>query len=315
MWNYTSTNVINSDKYIDGSDAWIVNVANESGEGEVSTIIAGGPKFTPSTVTSITKAEGYNGTAFKLTVDIASFLTAYSDENIFRLFLYIRSVGNNDPLYSNALTFKGRPFFVEFKKGDTVDKVIKNATKYQNAVCDKAYLKFSKVNSKLVIEGVNEYQYLYEARLQYLDESCPNCHQSEIGELFVTAESTNANDDAYGTTYLTINNNNMESFGTYARIMKDLRLPSDAHQALYAPMKDEMPIPGVIYNEYIVTQCSKRPEVRGSAVAIGSPVKSLTKHVFFVAQSLAEDFEDALANVFSGTIEEVPTQADPTPGE
>ena len=84
----------------------------------------------------------------------------------------------------------------------------------------------------------------------------------------------------------------VNGFGTYDQILKDLRLPTMEARRWEAVNKEELPIPGTLYNQYTIDYCVDRGILGTDAV--GNVVKSLTHHVFFVPQALASTFEGKL---------------------
>ena len=87
----------------------------------------------------------------------------------------------------------------------------------------------------------------------------------------------------------------VNGFGTYDQILKDLRLPTMESRRWEAVNKEELPIPGTLYNQYTLDYCVERGILGTDAV--GDMVKSLTHHVFFVPQALATAFEAELADL------------------
>lgn len=94
-----------------------------------------------------------------------------------------------------------------------------------------------------------------------------------------------------------------EGAGTVTRILKNMRLLSDAHLDPYGLQRDERPLPNGQYDQYTIECVSERRHI-GSQV-FGAIDKSLTTYVFFVEQSIpgtsgnttSKDFETALTSV------------------
>lgn len=93
-----------------------------------------------------------------------------------------------------------------------------------------------------------------------------------------------------------------EGAGTVARILKNMRLLSDANIDPYGLQRDERPIPGEIYDQYTVECVSERRQI-GHQV-FGAIDKSLTTYVFFVAQGVACD-ENAASALFEKALEKL----------
>jgi hypothetical protein len=73
----------------------------------------------------------------------------------------------------------------------------------------------------------------------------------------------------------------IEAFGDYNWIIHNLRLPTAANTNFWAPTKQEMPIVGQQYTQFIVRICKERDGISGEIV--GARAKSVTTHVLYVA--------------------------------
>lgn len=247
-------------------------------------------------------------------LDLAKIGTGASDQTKdYRVALYIRSTGNADPLFANSYVFKGRPFYVEFKGGSNAIKNFANAlNKYQNVTVDTPVLKLAKtLDGAFATESVtvgitaapkadnsdaayavaaNQYMRIYEAKLQ---EFVPadNGKQDYYKDILDLKE-----EEAVAT--------GKEGFGDYENLEKDYRLPTAANLRWKRTLADEMPVPGVLYNQYTIYYLVNRGNMGGAAV--GQQVKSETTHVFWVQQSLASDFETEMTKLTGVTFEVVP---------
>ena len=114
------------------------NLIDNSGEGKVPSLRIGNTRFDAATITSIQikapSAEQLGSVAFDMNDVIPS-----EGETTGRIAIYLGlSMGSQDSFYSNALVYKGKPFFVEFpvKASDTADVVAKRV----KAIADKFIL-------------------------------------------------------------------------------------------------------------------------------------------------------------------------------
>ena len=62
--------------------------------------------------------------------DEVSITNLTSQNTDLRIELYIRSIGNADPMYANNLVFKGKPLYIEVPAGTTKENLEKIVTKY-----------------------------------------------------------------------------------------------------------------------------------------------------------------------------------------
>ena len=72
----------------------------------------------------------------------------------------------------------------------------------------------------------------------------------------------------------------IEAFGDYNWIIHNLRLPTAANTGFWAVTKNEMPVPGGNYVQFIVRMCVERDGIAGQVV--GNRATSVTTHVFYV---------------------------------
>ena len=114
------------------------NLIDNSGESKVPSLRIGNTRFDAATITSIQikapSAEQLGSVAF----DMNDVIPA-EGETTGRIAIYLGlSMGSQDSFYSNALVYKGKPFFVEFpvKATDTADVVAKRV----KAIADKFIL-------------------------------------------------------------------------------------------------------------------------------------------------------------------------------
>lgn len=214
----------------------------------------------------------------------------------YRLALYITSIGNADPMFANDLVHKGRPVFVEFQSDQAGDDVkatlIKNLNKYLNVTFDHQILIPTDVDltDKLTDEGLkstvtyvvptadaakataivcaNEYMRITKAVLEQENE---NGGWDVISDLKESGVYTGA-----------------EGFGTFENLEKDYRLPTAANLRWKRPQADEMPRPGVLYDQITIHYTVHRGHVGGMG-AVGQQVTSETTHVFWVPADVAEE--------------------------
>ena len=269
MFQYTNTIVLNSLKDV---TTGLDKIVKGSDNIEVRRV----NKFLKKNVSAMHKR-----TASDPVIGKAEFTITNPGVGIYRLKLYIRLSGSQNSYYSNDFVFKGKPFVYEFRitSGSTsatdVAKEIKR-------VIDKIK------GDKLIIHGVDEYQLFTEAKIQKLNTSANNPLTNEVYEDIIEGTITKS----------------IEGFGTYTHILKDLRLPTIEARRFEAVNQEELPIPGMKYNQYTIYYTVDRGLFGGAAV--GQQVTSKTTHVFYVLESIAAEFEAALAVLGTLTTEKKP---------
>lgn len=270
MFQYTNTILLNSltdelsglPKVVTGADYVEVRRVN---------------KFLKSNVKSMFKRAASDPVIGK-----AVFTVTNPGAGIYRLYLYMRLSGSQNSYYSNDFVFKGKPFVYEFKiasaattAADVAIEIKRVIDKVQSLYGDK-YIKAEVSGATLTINGTDEYQLFTEAKIQKLNATADNSLTNQVYEDVIEGVITK----------------NVEGFGTYMQILKDLRLPTLESRRFEAVNKEELPIAGGKYNEYIIEYVVDRGLFGGAAM--GQQVTSKTSHVFYVLTSLAADFETAL---------------------
>lgn len=272
MFQYTNTIVLNSLK----------DVTTGSGSIKVRRV----NKFLKENVSAM-----YKRAASDPVIGRAEFNITNPGAGIYRLKLYIRLSGSQNSYYSNDFVFKGKPFVYEFRitskatgAADVAEEIKRVIDKIQAFYGDK-YIKTEVDGNKLTIHGVDEYQLFTEAKIQRLNTAANNPLTNEVFEDVIEGTITKS----------------VEGFGTYTQILKDLRLPTIEARRFGAVNQEELPIPGMKYNQYTIYYTVDRGLFGGAAV--GQQVRSKTTHVFYVLDSLATKFETALEAL--GTINEI----------
>ena len=297
MFQFTTTTVINALKdFTTGKDLI------DAGEGYL-TIKRVNP-FKTENIKSVYKTAGHEGKADVVKIDLTKYMASDKVKADTRIGLYIRSVGNADPMYANDLVFKGKPLYIELPKDTAKEKIVEVTNKYMNLVFGGELQLLTKMDgNKLVLTCVNEYQ-----RVTKVTIATRSTDPTLGGEYLFGDGQAVENAVTPGT----------EGFGTYDQLIKDLRLPTSANLRWKRTMEDEMPTPGALYTEYVLTYSVNRGIMGISAV--GSEVTSRTTHVFWVKSDLVSQFDAKLeaAGLSKETLEndsELFTVKAPAPAE
>ena len=229
-------------------------------------------------------------------------------EGSYRIALYIGlSMNSQDSFYANALTYKGKPLYIEFSitASDTAEtaakRLVKIANKYMLFVVQEKILDISEDEGKVIFKAVNGYQIFKKAIVEKYD---PNAKQvdccntnGDFVEVMHGVPVTYIVDPATGDVVvgdktldfdglrdLTDNETaiepGIEAFGDYNWIIHNLRLPTAANTGFWAVTKNEMPVPGGNCAQFIVRMCVERDGIAGQVV--GNRATSVTTHVFYV---------------------------------
>ena len=312
MYQFTKTTVINTNTDYTTGLSPLFEAKEASGKVPAYLEIKRHAKFLKPNIVSISKAVYSEPEIAKATLDLAQL---EATEGTYRIAMYIKlSLTSANSYYANDLVFKGKPLYIEFvwKSGETAatvaTKVAKIVKKYFIAVYEKSLVKVSADGTKVVIDGTDEYQRFTKVDIEKYTEGVDGRPGAFV--VLKSAMPTSQSKDPDYDSHFTIEQGK-DGFGTYQYVLKNLRLPTAANTSWTGINKDEAPILGAKYNEYVIRQCVDRGVMGGDAV--GEITKSLTTHVFFVNQTVSEAFETALTTVApEGGIVKVP--ADPAPG-
>jgi len=96
-----------------------------------------------------------------------------------------------------------------------------------------------------------------------------------------------------------------EGAGTVARLIKNLRVPTDANTDPFAADNGGRPIPGGKYDQYVIEYTTPRKHIGGQVM--GAKDESITTHVFFIESAITSDFENAIKAIKNITFEDAKT--------
>ena len=264
MFQYTNTIVLNS---LTDEASGLEKV--QASEGLLKVLRVN--DFKKSNIVAVYKQEAAQAVNGSVT-----FATLPNEEGLFRINLYVRLSGSQNSYYSNDMVFKGRPFVYEFKGNTTATDLVAIIKNINQLYGDK-FLKVEVSGSGIKFTGDN-YALFTVAKIEKFVQD---------NSVFPSINGGTWEEKSKGAITKCVN-----GFGTYDQILKDLRLPTMEARRWEAVNKEELPVPGTLYNQYTIDYCVDRG-ILGTD-AIGDVVKSLTHHVFFVPQALATTFEGKL---------------------
>ena len=295
MFQFTTTNVINSDKDLTTGKA-LYEVKNDT------LVVKRVANFKKENIAAIYKAVAVDPENAKVTIDLTGVSATAGD--VLRLSIYVGlSQASQDSRYSNDMIYKGKPFSVDFVWQDTAansaKKLVETIKKYSLLVYGEKLLTASNSGAFITIEATNEYQRFKRVDLEKFEKTPDEYPYS--GKYTVIKSLSNlaskTSDQLNGTTEGFFAGK--EGFGTYSFLLHNLRLPTSARTRAFGINQDETPIVGAKYNQYTIHYCANRGVLGLNAV--GDTVKSVTTHVFYVKSDLASTFEALLKQVGSIT--------------
>ena len=297
MFNWTTTTLVN-----ELPEKFIEKPVKADGSEYTDRLRIGKHLFEKRWVESIRKAVGHPMELCKATLNMSTVKTVLDEKKatVARLYIYVGLEGSEESIYANDWYRKGMPLSVSFAVGAAADmaKAIEDTVKKFNVFTKvKKVLDVKADDTNLVIEGTHEHQRLMKIAVLVGDGEI-------VGEEVPVIEFVkNRKDDAA----VTINNVGVNGFGTHSQLLKDLRLPTAVHNHWLSVQKDEMPIVGATYTQYIITYYAPST-ANPSFTAVGNRSMSETTHVFWVKSDLVTAWEAKLAaidpdgvNLFGGT--------------
>lgn len=273
MFNWTTTTLINK----------LPSIKAESDK-----IRIGKHLFETRWVETARKAEGHAPVICSAELDMAKVKTAMDNAkvNVARLYLYVGLEGSEESIYANDWYRKGMPLSISFANDTAANmttNIVDTVKRFNVFTKVKKVLDVTvKGTTTLVISGTHEYQ-----RLQKI---CVLIDAGMGEETAIVNYEVNRKEDAAVTNIV----RGVNGFGTYSQLLKDLRLPTAAHTHWMSVQKDEMPIVGATYTQYIITYYAPST-ANPSFTAIGNRSMSETTHVFWVKSDLVSKWEAQLA--------------------
>lgn len=312
MFNWTTTTLINKMPFINDT---------EKAQGKLR---IGKHLFEKRWVESIRKAKGHDFELCEAELDLSTVKTAIDAiaeakrPTVARLYIYVGLEGSEESIYANDWYRKGMPLSVSFAVADAavMAKAIEDTINKFNVFTKvKKVLEVKASEGKLTIKGTHEHQRLQKIAILVGDgemlgeeKALLNWELSECRYQSAKEGGAAAYEAATGVKLVKAGVN---GFGTYSQLLKDLRLPTPAHTGWNSVQKDEMPVVGAVYTQYIINYYA--PSMANpSFTAVGNRSMSETTHVFWVKSDVVDDFEAALAAIDpdAGNLETIVVKAD-----
>jgi hypothetical protein len=286
MFNWTTTTLINEIPE---------NLIKDFGNGKLR---IGKHLFEKRWVESIRKAKGEDYKLCKASLDMAKVKEFVGNATVARLYIYVGLEGSEESIYANDWYRKGMPLSVSFAISDpsVMAKAIEDTVKKFNIFTKvKKVLNVTANGGLLTIEGTHEHQRLQKIAI-FVDTN------EKIGEekavlSWDLSECRYLTNDVYKTTTgVDLIEAGKNGFGTYSQLLKDLRLPTAVHNHWLSVQKDEMPIVGATYTQYIINYYAPST-ANPSFTAIGNRSMSETTHVFWVKSDKVDEWEGFLKKI------------------
>ena len=308
MFNWTTTTIINKlpEKFIE---------TVTKGKDAVKGVRIGNKLFEKRWVESIRKAEGHEYELCEAVLDLGAVKTAIDDiaadkrPTVARLYIYVGLEGSEESIYANDWYRKGMPLSVSFAVGTAADMataIVDTVDKFNVFTKVKKVLDVTATGAKLTIKGTHEHQRLQKIAILVGDGEIIGEERSlltpwELSECrYETAKGAEAQYEAK--TGVELVRPGVNGFGTYSQLTKDLSLPTAAHTHWTSVTKDERPIVGALYTQYIISYYAPST-ANPSFTAVGNRSMSETTHVFWVKSDLVPAWEEELKTIDPDAVE------------
>lgn len=316
MFQFTTTNVINSSKDLSTGKELYTFVEEDKEKGKPASFnVKRVNNFLAPNIKAIYKAVANDPEMAKVSIALSGLGLKKGDT--VRLSIYVGlTQASQDSRYSNDYYYKGKPFTVEFQwKGLSLSKeaenLVKLIEKYQLMVYTEKLLNVSASQEYITIEATTEFQRFKKVDLEVLNPDTPPLYLGEYIPVKTLEDLTEVeNGEALDGTregYFV----GKEGFGTYSYLLHNIRIPTAYRTRVFGINQEETPVPGAKYNQYTIHYCANRGILGMNAV--GEVTKSVTTHVFFVREDLADLFETYLGQVAEAAglegVVEVPKKA------
>ena len=285
MFQYTHEVIINS-LTRDGHDVF------QASAGVLNILRSGSYKFEHVVDGKIYKTAGYEGKVSSLMFDFTD-TSKFTEDGTYRLTIFTKMPNKFLGEYANANWYEfGKPLMVEFSCVGTMTAEIlmnKVASALKLALPENnQWLKITTGDaSKVTVQTKDPYMIFSGVTLEYYEPTaCDSC----VGYYEMKDLASNVKIE-----------NGHEPFATAAWITENLRFPSYPNVRYASPNSDEIPTPGAIYVMYSFAYDVVRKGLGGLSV-VGQKTESVTRHIYYVRQDLAQAFEDAVSEAFGPNV-------------
>ena len=302
MFQYTHEVIFNSLTMPDGSDR-VVAPKNEELEKHALVIKRGGEYFKNfiqdqgADKNVVYRTDGNFGVYELLKLDVSKLPTAVGT---YQLTLFIKLLDPHalfDYGYPHYNTF-GKHFLIGYdvEPNDDTASVAKKIYESLRYAIDKEYafvgsvegtelVPFEEDDTVIGIRASHFAQRFDSVGLSYYDQTaCDSC----IGEYLPAVDILNNDDAAKNAAEIVVDG--VEPFATGEWLQENLRFPTYPNIRYHAPGYQDYPVPGVKYVQFSFAYQSPRPQLGGLS-GVGQAMMAITRHVYYVPESLADTFE------------------------
>lgn len=229
--------------------------------------------------------------------------------DIVRLQVKLTQEGLVSAIYKDAYRVSKKPFFYEIKLAnkakvaEELEKVISREMRHT----DFNFFKASASGAVLTLEAKDCYTRFADFDVAKVEVSnVASAHTLTGYQDFVSVLAWKREE---GTTAAVTLTAGKEGAGTVARLIKDLRVPTDANTNPFASDNGGKPVPGGQYTQYTIEYVTPSRHIAGGVV--GELSQSLTTHILFIEAGIVSNF-DAVLTALSLDTTNVDVRSDST---
>lgn len=200
---------------------------------------------------------------------------------VYRLAIYTSQEGISSSIYADAQLRHKKPFFYEVEN-PTAEKLAALIEKDMR-LTDFNFFKAAGTGTTLTLTAddcYTRFQKIHFAKIE-LEEGNTTGWEAYTDELVVWERFSTTNE---GATFVA---KGTEGNGTVARLIKNIKLPTDANTNPYASDNGGRPVPGGMYDQVVIEYVTDRRHIGGQVM--GALDKSITTHIFWVPAKFDAD--------------------------
>jgi hypothetical protein len=239
---------------------------------------------------------------------VAITIPAVTAKETLRLAVYTSQEGLSSSTYADAQLFHKKPFFYEIEAAGTAAtdaQTLCDLINKEMRATDFNYFKASVSGAVLTLTADDCYTRFQKIHLATVELAANMTGWEDFKT--VAIDWVRKDRTVAGKVALTPGT---EGAGTVKRLIKNLRVPTDANTNVFGIDTGGKPIPNGQYNQIVIEYVTERRHIGGQVM--GAIDNSITTHVFFVESAIAKSFKEELEKVY-GTIPPADIVANPRP--
>lgn len=301
MFQYSTETIINSNK---GNlplgngvrYAAVTMGANGIAAGTDAFLVDGVGLYHKNNIKRVTVAE-YVAAAHEIVEITVPAMTA---DQVYRLAIYTSQEGISSSTYADAQLFHKKPFFYEITSTgvlqDDIDALVA-LIEGEMKMTDFNYFGAAGTSTSIILTADDCYTRFQKVRIDEVQLAGNNTGWADYTPTSVewVRKDGVAAGAGVAVNGVTVNQFGTEGAGTVARLIKNLRIPTDANTNVFGADTGGKPIPGGQYDQVTIEYVTDRKHIGGQVM--GSIDHSLTTHTFFVERTGARTFIAELGSV------------------